>query len=88
MILTGYYTGGRLVDLARLRWGNIDLAENTISFNQKKVEGRGSRADVKIPVHPDLEEYLLSAVPGCKRSNVSKAIWQAGNGQKRAFDGL
>jgi integrase len=60
MILGGYYTGARLIDLAKLRWSNLDLVEKTISFTQKKREGRSGQTDVRIPIHPTLEEYLLS----------------------------
>jgi integrase len=60
MILAGYYTGARLIDLARLKWSNVDLVERTISFTQKKSEARGSKADVRIPIHSTLEEHLLS----------------------------
>ena len=60
LILAGYFTGGRLSDLARLKWSNVDLTEKTITFVQKKVEGKSPKARVKIPIHPDLEEYILS----------------------------
>jgi len=49
LILSGYFTGGRLVDLARLTWGEIDLSEKTIMFVQRKT---GS--SVQIPIHQDL----------------------------------
>jgi integrase len=32
LILSSYFTGGRLVDLARLTWSDIDLSEKTITF--------------------------------------------------------
>ena len=68
LILAGYFTGGRLSDLARLKWSNVDLTEKSITFIQRKVEGKTSKARVKIPIHPVLEEYLLSgpisAAPG------------------------
>jgi integrase len=54
-ILAGYYTGARLLDLAGLTWSNIDLAERSITFCQKKT-GSG----VKVPIHPELEDYFLS----------------------------
>jgi integrase len=54
LILSGYFTGGRLVDLARLTWGDIDLSAKTITFVQRKT---GS--SVQIPIHQDLYEYLL-----------------------------
>ena len=55
LILAGYYTGARLLDLARLTWGNVDLAERSISFTQRKTD-----AGLKVPIHPELEDYLLS----------------------------
>lgn len=62
LILAGYYTGARLSDLARLKWSNIDLDERkkTITFWQKKTEGKSAKAKVKIPIHPELEEHLIS----------------------------
>jgi integrase len=54
MILAGYFTGGRLVDLARLAWGDIDLSERTITFVQRKTG-----ASIQIPIHPEFYEYLL-----------------------------
>jgi integrase len=58
LILAGYFTGGRLTDLARLTWSNIDLSERTILFVQKKTG-----AEVKVPIHPDLYDHL-SLLPG------------------------
>ncbi len=60
LILAGYFTGGRLSDLARLKWSNVDLTEQSITFIQRKVEGKTPKARVKIPIHPVLAEYLLS----------------------------
>jgi integrase len=62
LILAGYYTGGRLGDLARLRWDSVHLGDKTISFTQKKTEEA-----VKIPIHPDLEAHLLKL----RRPNLS-----------------
>jgi integrase len=38
LILAGYITGGRLSDLARLKWSNVDLTEQSITFIQRKDE--------------------------------------------------
>jgi integrase len=54
LILSGYFTGGRLVDLAKLTWDDVDLSEKTITFVQKKTG-----ASVQMPIHQDLYEYLL-----------------------------
>ena len=61
-IISAYYTGGRLSDLARLTWSNVDLSQNkkVIRFIQKKTKGKTPKAKVEIPIHEALEEYLLS----------------------------
>ena len=60
--VTAYYTGGRLSDLARLTWSNVDLSQNkkVIRFMQKKTKGKTPKSKVEIPIHEALEEYLLS----------------------------
>jgi integrase len=62
LIIGAYYTGGRLSDLARLTWSNVDLSQNkkVIRFMQKKTKGKTPKAKVEIPIHEALEEYLLS----------------------------
>ena len=61
LIIAGFYTGARLTDLVRLRWSNVDLEEKTITFLQQKTQAKvGSKARIKIPIHPQLEEYLVS----------------------------
>lgn len=58
LILAAYYTGGRLGDLVRLRWSNVDLAEKVITFVHRKTEGRSAKARVQVPMHEELEEWL------------------------------
>jgi integrase len=55
LILLGFYTGGRLMDLAKLGWDAVDLVGGTITFNQGKTGAR-----VMIPMHPALAEHLAS----------------------------
>jgi integrase len=55
LILCGYYLGGRLGDLAALRWDDIDLTASVIRFTQ----GKTNRA-IEIPLHPELESHLLT----------------------------
>jgi len=62
LILLAYFTGGRLGDVARLRSDNVNLDDKTIEFAQKKT---GST--VKIPMHGDLESYLLKQKGSKKR---------------------
>jgi len=54
LILSDYFKGGRLLDLAKLTWGDIDLSLQTVTFVQKKTW-----ASVQIPIHHDLYNYLL-----------------------------
>ena len=69
LILAGYFTGGRLSDLARLRWENIDLAEQSISFRQKKTD-----AKIRIPIHSELLDHLLT-LPGSSSDDDSKPLF-------------
>jgi integrase len=57
LILCGYYLGGRLSDMAALRWEDIEFAPgaSVANFTQRKT----ARA-ITIPLHPELEEWLLS----------------------------
>ena len=55
LILCGYYLGGRLSDMATLNWDAIDLTKNVIVYTQSKTRRR-----VEIPIHQELEEYLLA----------------------------
>jgi integrase len=71
LILAGYYTGARLLDLARLTWANIDLAERSITFTQKKTG-----AELKVPIHSELEDYLLShSVPDDSRKPLFPKLY-------------
>jgi integrase len=54
LILSGYFTGGRLVDVAKLTWDDVDLSEKTITFVQKKTG-----ASVQIPIRQDLYESRI-----------------------------
>lgn len=58
VILMGYYCALRLGDAATLRWRDVDLANNWISISPEKT--RHLKKRVKIPIHPALQEYLIS----------------------------
>ncbi len=58
MILLGLYTGGRMGDLSRLRWGNVDLENGTLTFRPEKT--KKSKKEVSLPLHPALSSFLLS----------------------------
>jgi integrase len=53
LILAGFFTGGRLSDLAKLQWQTVDLERGIITFTQAKTGGM-----VQIPIHPDLKSWL------------------------------
>jgi integrase len=57
-IMLGYYCGLRLGDATGLRWGNIDFEQRMISFTPEKTRARGRK--MEIPIHPELERYLLT----------------------------
>jgi Site-specific recombinase XerD len=62
-ILFAYYSGGRLSDIAKMRWESIDLEGNFIRFTPSKT-GK----PIEIPLHPELERELL------RRPGVGKAF--------------
>jgi integrase len=71
LVMAGYFTGARLGDLARLTWSSIDLDERSITFIQKKTG-----AKIKVPVHPELVEFLLSrSVPDDGRKPVFPKLY-------------
>jgi integrase len=54
-ILVGYFTGARLKDVCNLRWGNVDLEKQLITFRAGKTGQL-----ITVAIHPELEEHLLS----------------------------
>jgi integrase len=54
-ILFGYFSGARLSDIANLQWKNVDLSKRTLTFRQRKTG-----AELVIPLHDELQEYLES----------------------------
>jgi len=70
LILAGYYTGARLLDLSTLRWSQVDLAGKTITIRQSKT---GSV--VVLVMHPSLEEHLISLAAPDHRMPPSFPPW-------------
>lgn len=56
MILVGFYAGARLGDCARLTWGNVNLANKTLTFIPAKTSRK--RRKLEVPLHPRLVSYL------------------------------
>jgi integrase len=84
LILLGYYLGGRLKDLAILSWETVDLASGIVFFTQGKT-GR----EVRVPIHPDLEDRLLSIAGdnprGCLCPTLAKASTDGRSGLSNQF---
>ncbi len=55
MILTAYYSGARLGDIASLDWDNVDLQAMEIRFSATKTG-----EDMKAPISEQLYSYLVS----------------------------
>jgi len=73
MVLFGLYTSQRISDLAKLTWGQIDLAQNEVNFITKKTKRRMAlpiakpllahirtlkRGTPDAPVHPNAERMM------------------------------
>jgi integrase len=58
-ILFAYSCGGRLQDVANLRWDAVDLQNQVVTFCQRKLSSRKSGAEVVVGIHPDFERWLL-----------------------------
>ena len=57
-ILFAFYTGARLRDVALMRWEAVDLPNKVVRFVPQKT--RRSGKEIVIPLHPELENHLLS----------------------------
>ena len=68
-ILLGHYLGSRLSDTVSLTWANVDLVEGVIFYTQGKTGKR-----VEVPIHPQLEEHLLSIAGDNPRGFLSPSL--------------
>ena len=57
-ILFAFYTGARLSDVALMRWEAVDLPAKLVRFVPGKTRRSGKQ--VVVPLHPELENHLLS----------------------------
>ena len=73
LILSGYYLGGRLRDLATLSWEAIDLASGIIFYTQGKTGQK-----VEVPIHPDLADRLQSIARDDPRGRLCPTLAKAG----------
>lgn len=60
MILLGVHHGLRLMDAARMTWANVDMERRTLCFYPQKDRKNANRRPLEIPMHPDVEDYLIS----------------------------
>jgi integrase len=60
LILLAFYTGARLQDGANMRWESIDLQIRVITYTPRKTSRKKKPPRVTVPIHPELEIYLLS----------------------------
>jgi integrase len=78
-ILFAYYTGARLRDVANMRWNAIDLNTKLINFTPSKT-----KKQVTIPLHPDLEHYLLKS-PGVGKAFLFPSLAERKTGGKNGL---
>ncbi len=55
MVLFGYYTGARLIDIAALTWANINLEEGEVHFTAQKTQ-----VPMHLPLAHPLIDYLMA----------------------------
>lgn len=60
MIRFGFYTGARLSDCARMKWGNVDLHARTLTFTPAKTATKTKGRKVVQPMHEELHAWLMS----------------------------
>jgi len=71
MIMVGLYTGARLGDVAKLRWGDTDLLNKVIKFTARKT-GRA----MEIPLAPPLHRHLESLPTPDDPSDATRSRWR------------
>jgi integrase len=54
-ILFAWGTGGRLADVANLKWSNLDVAAGIVVFHERKTKARAV-----LGLHPDFLDWLVS----------------------------
>lgn len=66
----GYYTGLRRTELASLCWGDFDLASDAPSVTVHAKHAKNKKS-VRLPVHPDLRDMLVSYFALCGSPEAS-----------------
>ncbi len=60
MIIFGLWTGQRMGDIARLRWGQINMEREEIKFLQKKGRKNNKKKEVTVPMAGQLLDHVKS----------------------------
>jgi integrase len=77
VIVSGYYTGLRLRDIADMEWGAVNLSKQIITLTTRKT-----RKDVTIPIHPRLGAWLGEQTRGIGKAPVFPTLaGKAGSGK-------
>lgn len=89
-VMVGVYTGARLRDCCRIKWEDLDLAQETLSLHQLKT---GTR--IQIPIHEELLQHLeaVASRAGDQRAEfltptLAEAESGGAHGLSRQFAGI
>jgi integrase len=80
MVLLGCFTGARLGDCANMRWANVNFEKCVIDFQPQKT--RKNNARVVVPMHPDLENHLMTLASTDTDGFLCPSLAQKGIGGK------
>lgn len=65
LILFGYFTGMRLMDIAHLTWGNIDISKAEVALKMRKTQKQ-----VVVHLHPDILSWLRLQIQGTPKAFI------------------
>jgi integrase len=81
-VLTGFFTGLRLKDIANLTWDSVDLDNAFL-----KVRTAKTGKTVAVPLHPELADWLRSRNRGIGKAPVFPALTGKYTGGKSGLSG-
>lgn len=74
MILAGFYCGQRMGDLITIRWGSVDLKENTLHITPRKTRN-SSGITLHIPMAGRLRQLLYQLRAKAGGVNPTDPVW-------------
>ncbi len=83
IIVVAVHSGGRLNEILRLRWGDIDLERGLLYFRRETTKGRKER---QIPINDELAAMLRSLRPGPPTEPVFDYAGRPLKGVRTAFE--